>query len=39
MARKPKNNAQKANDPQQQPRKRGLFGLLFLPLTMIEPTR
>ena len=34
MARKPKNNTPNAN-AQQQPRKRGLFGLIFLPFTMV----
>ena len=34
MARKPKNNTPN-NAPQQPPRKRGLFGLIFLPFTMV----
>jgi len=34
MARKPKNNMPN-NAPQQPPRKRGLFGLIFLPFTMV----
>ena len=34
MARKPKNNAPNAN-AQQPPRKRGLFGLIFLPFSMV----
>ena len=34
MARKPKNNTPNAN-AQQQPRKRGLFGLIFLPFSMV----
>ena len=34
MARKPKNNTPN-NAPQQPPRKRGLFGLIFLPFSMV----